>query len=168
MTPGRKQDAGKRFISSITYQIGLYLKKLTALRYGSLTLMAIKKSLTNLLAAAAVSLALSCEGDAPESLVECLVRKDVQGYGAWWCEPCKYQKTLFEPEDWEYLSRNNYTECYGVDGLYPIEKCVAAEIVALPAWDFPTGREYGALTPEEFADISGCEYTSWSENDILT
>jgi len=94
-----------------------------------------------------------------EDLAQCLVDNGVRTYGAWWCPPCHYQKSLFGKQAWKIMEQN-HTECYeeGIFKMKPI--CVEAGIERFPSIDFQGKRITSVLTLEQLSEFSGCPYGS--------
>lgn len=104
-----------------------------------------------------------CGSEEEQSLVDCLIEKNVKLYSAWWCVPCQQQEEELEDElgeEWDYFKENIFVECYG-SGYKRIEQCKGKKIFAVPAWEIPGGNPewlYGVQDLEDIADIAGCKY----------
>lgn len=121
----------------------------------------VRKLLTPL--TAGVLMHAGCNSTEEQSLVDCLIEKNVKLYSAWWCIPCEQQKEELEDElgeEWNYFKENIFVECYD-SGYKRIEQCKGKKISAVPAWEIPGGNPewlYGVQDLETIAEIAGCEY----------
>jgi hypothetical protein len=99
-------------------------------------------------------------GDYAE-FAQCLTKKGIKLYTAWWCHNCENQKKLFG-NDIKYIEN---IECS--EGGYEMpdpEACKKAGITAYPSWVFPgLGEEpgtplilSGTRSLEELAEKSKC------------
>jgi len=86
-------------------------------------------------------------------LAQCLAKKDVKLYGAFWCTHCADQKSEFGAGA-QYLP---YVECSNVDHSQN-ETCDRAGIQnRYPTWVFADGTHHeGGMTPKELSVTTGC------------
>jgi glutaredoxin len=99
--------------------------------------------------------AASKDPKALEKFAQCLAKKRVTMYGAFWCQHCKEQKELFG-SSFAYIP---YVEC-SVFGRPPREQtqaCVSKQIKKYPTWEFDNGeRLTGLIQFNELAQKTGC------------
>lgn len=83
----------------------------------------------------------------------CLKDKNVNFYGAYWCQYCKKQKRLLND------SQNiPYIECSTSDGGDQTQICKDNNIVSYPTWTFSDGtRLIGIQDPKKLSEKSGCK-----------
>ena len=91
-----------------------------------------------------------------DAFAQCLTKKQVTMYGAFWCPHCKDQKELFG-RSFVYI---NYVEC-AVPGEPPNVQtpvCRDKQIRKYPTWIFPDGERIEAIqTMEQLSQKSGCK-----------
>lgn len=115
-----------------------------------------KKLLT--LSIASVLLLSACGGEPQDGqyaeLAQCLTKKDVKMYGAFWCPHCESQKKMFG-DDFRYVT---YVECDPRGENGDREACLAAGVERYPTWVFP-GQEpvIGEQEPAALAKKANCE-----------
>ena len=76
-------------------------------------LTSLRKTLTAL--TAGFFIYAGCGSEEEQSLVDCLVEKNVRLYTAYWCVPCHQQEDLLEEalgEEWGYFKENAVVQCY--------------------------------------------------------
>jgi glutaredoxin len=89
-----------------------------------------------------------------DAFAECLSKKQLKMYGAYWCPHCAEQKEKFDAS-FEYVP---YIEC-GVPGERRAEtqQCLQAGVKQFPTWVFPDGtREARVFELEELSQKSTC------------
>ena len=88
-----------------------------------------------------------------DSFAQCLTKKDVKMYGAWWCPHCAEQKEFFG-YSFQYV---NYVECSPPGQRTQNDACKAAGIKSYPTWQFAEGtRVQGELHLQALAEKTGC------------
>ncbi len=88
-----------------------------------------------------------------DGFAQCLKKKGVTFYGAFWCPHCQNQKTLFGKSQ-KYLP---YVECSTPDAKDQLPICKQKKVDGYPTWEFPDGsRESGEVALQTLADKSGC------------
>lgn len=92
----------------------------------------------------------------PESVADCLTRKDARLYGASWCHWCHVQLGLFGPD----AAKVPYTDCMP-EGTFDMRpECEKAGLVLgdpLPVWHFKDGsRLVGIRSLHILALVAGC------------
>jgi len=84
-----------------------------------------------------------------DAFARCLTEKGFKMYGTNTCPHCNAQKEMFG----ESFKLIDYTGCDEDQ-----QACIDAEIVGVPAWDFPGGeRLLGAQELSVLAEKSGCQ-----------
>jgi glutaredoxin len=88
-----------------------------------------------------------------QTLAQCLTKKGVIMYGAYWCPHCADQKKLFG----DNFKLIKYQECDAKGENGSPAKCAAAKIEGYPTWIFPDqSRLEGQQTLQELAKKSNC------------
>jgi len=86
-------------------------------------------------------------------LAECLTKKGVIMYGAYWCPHCQAQKTLFG-EDFQYIK---YQECDPKGENGNPAACDAAGVKGYPTWKIPGQANIeGEQTFEDLSKAANC------------
>jgi hypothetical protein len=87
---------------------------------------------------------------------QCLAKKQVSMYGAYWCSHCAEQKEKFG-DSFKYV---HYVEC-AVVGQSPqvqSQACQEMQIHKYPTWVFPDGERVEAIqTLEQLSERTGCK-----------
>lgn len=84
-----------------------------------------------------------------DTFAQCLAKKNITMYGAYWCPHCQNQKAEFG-SSFKYVP---YVEC-----TVETQKCVDAKINGYPTWILPDGtRLEGEQTLQKLSGMSGCE-----------
>ena len=90
-----------------------------------------------------------------DQLAQCLSKKGVAMYGAYWCPHCKDQKDEFG----DAFKDVKYVEC-AIPGKPPsvqTEACKSMQIKRYPTWVFPDGERVEAVLPlDQLAQKAGC------------
>lgn len=88
-----------------------------------------------------------------DALTQCLTKKGVKMFGAYWCPVCQKQKKTLG-NSWRYIK---YIECSLPNATGQTKQCKEAGIESYPTWEFADGeRVVGELFPAELAERSGC------------
>jgi thiol-disulfide isomerase/thioredoxin len=100
--------------------------------------------------------ALSAADKNYDAFAQCLTKKKVVMYGAYWCPHCADQKKEFG-SSFRYI---HYVEC-AVPGQPPNVQppaCSAMQIHKYPTWVFPDGERVEAnMTLEKLSEKTGCK-----------
>ncbi len=90
-------------------------------------------------------------------LAECLTKKGVKMYGAYWCPHCSAQKKLFGTA----FSKVTYVECaIPGDPQQQTQACKDEKIAGYPTWIFPDDiRVSGEQTLENLAKKVDCPWS---------
>lgn len=102
-----------------------------------------------------------------DEFAQCLVKKGVKFYGAFWCPHCQAQEQALGMSRDKLASIGLYSECSNPDRSQNA-LCTAVKIESYPTWVFPDGtRSEGAYTSETpgqdlstLAQKSGCALPS--------
>lgn len=97
------------------------------------------------------------KSDTRTPLAECLTKKGVKMYGAYWCPHCVAQKKLFGTA----FSKIAYVECaVPGDPQQQTQACKDAKISGYPTWIFPDdSRVFGEQTLEKLAQRVDCPWS---------
>ena len=88
-----------------------------------------------------------------DSFAQCLSEKGAKFYGAFWCQHCATQKSMFG-KSMKYV---NYIECSTPDRSGQTQVCIDAGIQSYPTWEFPDGsKETGSKELSYLSLKSGC------------
>jgi thiol-disulfide isomerase/thioredoxin len=88
-----------------------------------------------------------------DEFAQCLKKKNVVFYGAFWCPHCQNTKQMFGRS----ARLLPYVECSTPDGQAQNETCNSKGIKSYPTWIFPDGtRLEGEQSLSTLADKSGC------------
>jgi hypothetical protein len=88
-----------------------------------------------------------------DDVAQCLTKKGVKMFGAYWCPHCQNQKKEFG-NSWQYV---DYIECSLPGGNGQTKECNEAKIESYPTWEFADGeRKTGEIPVEELAETAGC------------
>lgn len=88
-----------------------------------------------------------------DSLAQCLTKKEVTMYGAYWCPHCLNQKKAFGTS-WKYIT---YVECAIRGQQGQTQECTDAGITGYPTWTFPDGTKLqGEQSLESLGEKAGC------------
>ncbi len=89
-----------------------------------------------------------------DDFAKCLKDKGVLFYGAFWCQHCQVQKSMFGSAK-QYLP---YVECSTPDGNGRLQACIDQAITTYPTWVYPDqSRTVGEVNLDQLAEKSGCE-----------
>ena len=76
-----------------------------------------------------------------DDFAKCIKNSGTEFYGAFWCQHCQNQKSMFGKSA-QYLP---YIECSTPDGKGQVPNCTEKGIMSYPTWFFPVS---GTSTPE--------------------
>ena len=96
---------------------------------------------------------ISCTSKNYDDFAQCLSDKGAKMYGAYWCQYCQTQESMFG-NSFEFV---NYVECSLPNAAGETESCRQANIESYPTWEFADGKRIeGVIEFKELARITGC------------
>ena len=85
---------------------------------------------------------------------KCVTETKTKMYGAYWCQHCQEQKSLFG-KSWKYI---DYIECSLPNRGGQNEICNSAGIKSYPTWEFPDGKRIeGVVSLKQISEATGCQ-----------